>query len=113
MELLLAGTLSYKYLGVHLDQTLNFSTHFDKIYKKATGRLNLLRRIRSAIYSASAEEIYRTMIMPALDIVVRCPSDGLHHTRKELRVLSVEALMLLHRPGLHLSAYVCLVSKQE
>ena len=60
----IAGTLSYKYLGVHLDQTLNFATHFDKIYKKATGRLNLLRRIRSSIDSASAEKIYRTMIMP-------------------------------------------------
>ena len=60
----IAGTLSYKYLGVHLDQTLNFATHFDKIYKKATGRLNILRRIRSSIDSASAEKIYRTMIMP-------------------------------------------------
>ena len=60
----IAGTLSYKYLGVHLDQSLNFATHFDKIYKKATGRLNLHRRIRSSIDSASAEKIYHTMIMP-------------------------------------------------
>ena len=60
----IAGTLSYKYLGVHLDQTLNFAIHFDKIYKQATGRLNLLRRIRSSIDSASSEKIYRTMIMP-------------------------------------------------
>ena len=29
----IAETLSYKYLGVHLDQTMNFATHFDKIYK--------------------------------------------------------------------------------
>ena len=56
----IAGTLSYKYLGVHLDQSLNFATHFDKIYKKATGRLNLHRRIRSSIDSASAEKIYHT-----------------------------------------------------
>ena len=60
----IAGVSSYKYLGIYLDQTLNFATHFDKIYKKATGRLNLLRRIRSSIDYASAEQIYRTMIMP-------------------------------------------------
>ena len=57
---LIAGTLSYKYIGVYLDQTLYSATHFDKIYRKATGRLNLLRRIRSFIDSASAEKIYRT-----------------------------------------------------
>ncbi len=43
---------------------MNFATHFDKIYKKATGRLNLLRQIRSSIDTTSAEKIYRTMIMP-------------------------------------------------
>ena len=66
----IAGVSSYKYLGIYLDQTLNFATHFDKIYKKATGRLNLLRRIRSSIDYASAEQIYRTMIMRILWIAV-------------------------------------------
>lgn len=27
----------YKYLGVHLDPTLSFETHFQNIYKKAAG----------------------------------------------------------------------------
>ena len=34
-------TTCYKYLGVHLDPTLNFETHFQKIYKAAAGRVNL------------------------------------------------------------------------
>ena len=58
------GTSSYKYLGVHLDPTLNLEEHFNKIYKQAAGRLNLLRKIRGLIDSATAELIYRTMIMP-------------------------------------------------
>ncbi|KAL9960121.1 hypothetical protein ACROYT_G033530 [Oculina patagonica] len=57
-------TTTYKYLGVHLDPTLNLDTHFFKTYKKAAGRVNLLRRIRSNIDVFSAERIYRTMIMP-------------------------------------------------
>ena len=59
-------TTCYKYLGVHLDPTLNFETHFHKIYKKAAGRVNLLRRIRSNIDTFSAQRIYQSMIMPIL-----------------------------------------------
>ena len=56
-------TTCYKYLGVHLDPTLNFETHFHKIYKKAAGRVNLLRRIRSSIDTFSAQRlIYQSMI---------------------------------------------------
>ena len=57
-------TTNYKYLGVHLDPTLNLDMHFSKTYKKAAGRVNLLRRIRSNTDTFSAERIYRSMIMP-------------------------------------------------
>ena len=57
-------TTCYKYLGVHLDPTLNFETHFQKMYKKAAGRVNLLRRIRPSIDTLSAQRIYQSMIMP-------------------------------------------------
>ena len=43
---------------------MNFEDYFNKIYKKAAGRLNLLRRIRDLIDLSTAELIYRTMIMP-------------------------------------------------
>ena len=58
------STTTYKYLDVHLDPTLNFETHFNKTYKKAVGRVALLRKIRSSITCAAAERIYRAMIMP-------------------------------------------------
>ena len=63
---LINTTTTYKYLGVHLDPTLNFDTHFRKVYKKAAGRVNLLRRIPSNIDTFSAQRIYRTMVMPVL-----------------------------------------------
>lgn len=34
--------ITYKYLGAHLDPTLNLDIHFYKTYKKAAGRVNLL-----------------------------------------------------------------------
>ena len=57
-------TTNYKYLSVYLDPTLNLDMHFYKTYKKAAGRVNLLRRIRSNTDTLSAERIYRAMIMP-------------------------------------------------
>ena len=57
-------TTSYKYLGITLDPYFNFDSHFIATYKKRAGRVNLLRRIRSLVNSATAERIYRAMIMP-------------------------------------------------
>ena len=48
--------VNYKYLGVHLDPTLNFETHFHKTYKnKAAGRVTLLPKIRSSITCVAAQ----------------------------------------------------------
>ena len=85
-------TTCYNYLGVHLDPTLNFETHFRKIYKKAAGRVNLLRRIRSNIDSFSAQRIYQSMIMP---IFTYCGyiSLGWSESRKRM-IRSIEARSL-------------------
>ena len=47
-----------------MDPSLNLETHFNASYKKAAGRVNLLCRIQSSIDSATAEKIYRAMIIP-------------------------------------------------
>ena len=85
-------TTCYKYLGVHLDPTLNFKTHFRKIYTKAAGRVNLLRRIRSNIDSFSAQRTYQSMIMP---IFTYCGhiSLGWSESRKRM-IRSIEARSL-------------------
>ena len=42
-ETLINTTSSYKYFGVNVDSSLNLESHFDKMYKRAAGRFNLLR----------------------------------------------------------------------
>ena len=64
----------YKYLGVHLDPNLNLTTHFEKLYWKAVGIVNLLKWIRSFIDVNTAEKIYTTMILP---IITYCGSVNL------------------------------------
>ena len=60
---------SYKYLGVNLDSSLNLQSHFDKMYKRAAGRFNLLKRIRPLIDKSSAEKMYKAMIQPVFTFV--------------------------------------------
>ena len=59
-------TPTYKYLGVQLDSTLNLNSNFDAKYKKASGRLRLLAKIRNHLDIESAKAIYRSMVLPVL-----------------------------------------------
>ena len=56
-------TTNYKYLGVHLDSTLNLDMHFCKTYKKAAGTY-YGESVLMFTDTLSAERIYRAMIMP-------------------------------------------------
>ena len=69
---------SYNYLGTPLDPSLLLNTYFDKIYKKAYGRVNLLRRIRKSLTFHGAETIYKTMILPVSLITVLHSLDGVN-----------------------------------
>ena len=78
-------------MGVNLDSSLHLESHFDKMYKRAAGRFNLLRRIRPLIDKSTAEKIYKAMIQPVfkyrgtLDLSV-----GHVPVRVELKALNVE-----------------------
>ena len=54
----------YKYLGILIDGRLNLNPHFEKCFKRATGRLRLLAKLRDYLDIPSAKAIYRTMILP-------------------------------------------------
>ena len=54
----------YKYLGIELDQTLLLHKHINSVYKKASGRLNLLKRLRLHLTVQAAMTIYQTMLLP-------------------------------------------------
>ena len=60
----LSLTSSYRYLGIKLDQSLSLTEYFVTTYKKASGRLYLLKRIRSHLTKQAVLAIYRTMIVP-------------------------------------------------
>jgi len=68
-----------EYLGVTLDKSSTLKSQIDKVYKKTSARLKLLKRIRSHIPSKVAVTIFQSMIEPLL--MYCCPIYGnLHET---------------------------------
>ena len=59
-------TMQYKYLRVEIDSSLNMNSNFDKCYKKACSRLNLLNKTRSLLTKDAATKIYQSMVEPTL-----------------------------------------------
>ena len=56
----------YKYLGNIIDNTLSFERNFNSVYKKASGRLRLLAKLRPSLTVEAARKIYISMIIPLL-----------------------------------------------
>ena len=78
----------YKYLGNIVDQNLNFNKNFEKIYKKASGRLRLLKRLRYFLTVEAAYKIYTMMIVPLL--TYRGPVKLTYTNTQQKRFLSLE-----------------------
>ena len=60
------STSSYKYLGVLVDPSLNLDDHFKNVYKKASSRVRLLRKIRNNLTTDAALRIYQAYVMPTV-----------------------------------------------
>jgi hypothetical protein len=76
---LVNATTTYKYLGVHIDHSLNMKSNFNIIYKKACGRLRQLRKIRPFLNTLAAKAFYQGMIVP---ILTYCGLINLHSQEK-------------------------------
>ena len=73
-------------------QHLILKTHFQKMYKKAAGRVNFLQRIRSNIDTLRAQRIYQSMIMP---IFPYCSYSSLRWSESSKRMIrSIETRSL-------------------
>ena len=58
---------SYKYLGLHIDNHLNWELHVDYICKKVRQRLGVLKRVRDCLNDETALKLYNALIMPIID----------------------------------------------
>ena len=58
---------TYRYLGINLDQTLNFKYHLDTLINNVTFKLYLFSKIRRYLNEECAINVYKAMLMPFFD----------------------------------------------
>ncbi len=58
---------TYKYLGMWIDENLNWASHIDKMSAKISRRLGLFRRIRHCLTPDTAKMSYNALVLPLFD----------------------------------------------
>jgi len=89
----------YNYLGVVLDSSLSLRQHFDKIYKKASGQISLLRKIRPNLTSIVAESIYKAVIIPSILYCFTIALSLPRHREDKLQALQNRASAICFKNG--------------
>ena len=67
MNTIIQQVPSYKYLGIALDNSLNFNIQIQQTMNKVSHKLYILSKIRQFLTVKSAILIYKTMILPYFD----------------------------------------------
>ena len=91
---------SFKYLGVHLNNKLDWTHNTDALYKKGQSRLHLLRRLRSfGVSRPLLRTFYDSVVASALNYAVVCWGAGsTDRDRKRLNKLVRKASSVLGCP---------------
>ena len=83
---------SFNYLGVKLDQVLQYDLHAKTLIQRVSDKVTYLRRIRRFINSTAALRIYKNMILPILEYgnILLISTKAIN--RKKLQTLQNKAL---------------------
>ena len=91
----ISNTDKYKYLGIHLDPSLSLTDHVQKVCKKASSRLGLLRRIRPILTIHAALDLYKTMVQPVTTYCSTAFLSMSETNRKKLERLETRATKII------------------
>ena len=71
---------TYKYLGIHLDQTLNFNYHLKNVVNQISHKLYVFNKIQRFLNEKAALNVYKSMILRYFDYGDHCTKyhDMLH-----------------------------------
>ena len=83
---------SYKYLGMTLDNQLNYKLHVKKIISNVSGKLKQFRRMRSFLDTRAAVLVYKSLLFPLLEYGDIFLSPITAKNRKKLQLLQNKGL---------------------
>ena len=95
----------FKYLGIYLDETLNFDKHIKYVHNKASDKLGAIRKIRECLDQPTALRLYKSLVLPHFDycdtIFMTATKDNLN--KLQLLQNSVCRTLLLANRETHVS----------
>lgn len=65
---ILEDVTEYKYLGLKVDNKLNYKVHVNLIIQNVAGKISNLNRIKKCLSQRAMISIYKSMIIPLFDI---------------------------------------------
>ena len=83
---------SYPYLGVWLDEQINFNKHASSIIGRTTAKLYQLKKLRYLLNNKAALMIYKNMILPIVEYGNIYMRSTTKENRKKLQTLQNKAL---------------------
>ena len=83
---------SYTYLGLTLDNHLNYNSHVNKIISSVTSKLNQFRRMRHFLTVKAALMVYKGMLLPLLEYGDVFLTGASVANRKRLQILQNKGL---------------------
>lgn len=86
----------FNYLGITLDQFLNFESHLKKIKHKITSRMFTLKKIRWTLKRSDALTLYRSSILPYFDQGALFYSSANKNTLCSLQILQNKSLRIIY-----------------
>ena len=98
----LQQVLSYKYLGLTLDNQLNYSLHVSKVIASVSGKLKQFQRMRG--FLSAALLVYKCMLLPVLEYGDVFLSAATAVNRKKLQTLQNKGLRCALNKGLETSS---------
>ena len=100
----LQQVLTYKYLGMTLDNQLNFKAHVNKVIASVSRKLKQFQRMRVFLSARAAMLVYKSMLLPILEYGDVFLSAATLVNRKRLQVLQNKGLRCALNKGLETSS---------
>ena len=86
----------YKYLGLHIDNNLNFHGHQKKLISQVQLKLSQLRKIRGLVNKKAAILIYKCTILPVIEYADFLQDQGIVYINKAIQKLQNLGLLRAH-----------------
>ena len=94
---------SYSYLGVTLDNQLNYNLHVSLVVRSVTNKLNQFRRMRKFLTTKAALLVYKGMLLPILEYGDIFLTGASVANRKRLQILQNKGLRCALNKGIDTS----------